>query len=449
MTETLRTTSLADRNMAGAWPDERAAVNVAIGVLIGLADIHARGEVLAGLTPALVGVRDDGAVVLNRPAAPVTLDARYASPEEVATGQATAPDDVYATGAMLYEMLAGHPPVSAASAGGSARDLVSARPGVHPQLAAVVMRSIDEQPGQRYQTADAFRADLEAVRSLLTPATVTAPVERPTDSRWPIALIVLGALLLAGLLAWFLLRGDTVTVPAVAGQPAAAAQQRLVDEGLRPIVVSEASDTVPEGTAIRTDPAAGTKVDKDSNVNLVVSGQSTGGVPAVVGQQEAAAVAEVEAAGFTALVTRAESPEAEGTVIQQSPAAGDNASPGSTVTLTVSAGSRSTTVTQTETQVQTQTQAAPAPAPTPTPTTTTTTTVTTQAQPTTVQVPTLTGLTLAEATARLQQAGLRVGTTTDGPGTQTAGTVTDQNPAAGTRVERDTDVALTLSNGQP
>jgi len=456
MTQPLRTTPLADRNVAGAWPDERAAVNVAIGILIGLEDLHAQGGVMGALTPSLVGVRDDGAVVLNRPdpATAASLDARYASPESMATGEATQADDVYSCGAMLYEMLAGHPPTSAGSAAGPTRDLVQTRPGIHPQLAAVVMRSVDEQPGQRYQTAGAFRADLEAVRSLLTPAPVTAPVAEAKDNRGPIALIILGALILAGILAWLLLRGDEVEVPAVAGQPLAIAQQRLQDADLIPTPVPERSDTVPEGTAIRTDPPAGTKVDKESTVTLYVSGQApaTGMVPSVTGQQQAQAMAAIQAAGYTAQVTQAPSSDPAGTVIQQAPAAGERAEPGATVMLTVSSGDGQSTVTQTETETQTQTQTVPAPAPTPAPTpdpSPETTTVTTQAPDTTVQVPTITGMTLDAATRRLEDAGLRVGTATEQPGSQPAGTVLQQNPTAGTRVDSGTDVAVVVSNGQP
>jgi len=151
-------------------------------------------------------------------------------------------------------------------------------------------------------------------------------------------------------------------------------------------------------------------------------------------------------------VTQAPSSDPAGTVIQQAPAAGERAEPGATVMLTVSSGDGQSTVTQTETETQTQTQTVPAPAPTPAPTpdpSPETTTVTTQAPDTTVQVPTITGMTLDAATRRLEDAGLRVGTATEQPGSQPAGTVLQQNPTAGTRVDSGTDVAVVVSNGQP
>ena len=100
----------------------------------------------------------------------------------------------------------------------------------------------------------------------------------------------------------------------------------------------EASDTVPAGTVIRTDPAAGTPVEKGSNVTVVVSsGAGQVNVPTVQNLDESAAKSQLEAAGFKVQVTdnRTNDPSQDGKVVSQTPGAGSQADKGSTVSIVV------------------------------------------------------------------------------------------------------------------
>jgi hypothetical protein len=63
----------------------------------------------------------------------------------------------------------------------------------------------------------------------------------------------------------------SLTVPDLAGEPAATAQQTLDALGLRWVVRHERSATVPEGLVIRTAPRAGAKVDSSDRVVVLVS----------------------------------------------------------------------------------------------------------------------------------------------------------------------------------
>ena len=71
---------------------------------------------------------------------------------------------------MLYEALAGRVPFEGESAVAVAMKQVSqapqrpssVKPGVSPALDAVVMRALEKNPGDRFQTADAFIAALDA-----------------------------------------------------------------------------------------------------------------------------------------------------------------------------------------------------------------------------------------------------------------------------------------------
>jgi eukaryotic-like serine/threonine-protein kinase len=96
---------------------------------------------------------------------------------------------------------------------------------------------------------------------------------------------------------------------------------------------------VPAGTVIRTDPPAGTEVDKGSTVTLVVSsGAAPVQVPNVVGQTESAARDALQAANLRSQVVRVDvpfgSPQAN-VVIDQTPGAGEQVAPGSTVTIRI------------------------------------------------------------------------------------------------------------------
>ena len=86
------------------------------------------------------------------------------------------------------------------------------------------------------------------------------------------------------------LRGS-VAVPDVAGKTQTDAGQTLEAAGLNVGAIAKASDpTAPAGTVIRQDPAAGTKVDKDSAVALTLSsGPGAAEVPDVIGMDRAEA----------------------------------------------------------------------------------------------------------------------------------------------------------------
>jgi serine/threonine-protein kinase len=131
----------------------------------------------------------------------------------------------------------------------------------------------------------------------------------------------------------------TVKVPDVVGLQEADAKKRVRSAGLRPDVQRESSTKIVTGAVIRTDPSAGRPVDRSSTVTLVVSsGPEQVNVPDVVGQQEADAAASLRAKGLSPFLREKASSEPEGTVVDQSPPAGEQVDQGSTVTLYVSNG---------------------------------------------------------------------------------------------------------------
>ncbi|HUR18152.1 MAG TPA: Stk1 family PASTA domain-containing Ser/Thr kinase [Acidimicrobiales bacterium] len=145
-----------------------------------------------------------------------------------------------------------------------------------------------------------------------------------------------------------------VEVPAVVGKDATAAADDIVNAGLRVRTVNEPSTSVEKGKVIRTDPSAGTPIDKGSPVTLVVSsGVETAQVPNVIGKRQDEATGMLQALGFTVRVENVVvvSDADDGRVLEQSPTGGTDATKGSTVTIRVGrkVGSSSTTVSSTST----------------------------------------------------------------------------------------------------
>jgi membrane peptidoglycan carboxypeptidase len=133
---------------------------------------------------------------------------------------------------------------------------------------------------------------------------------------------------------------EKVAVPDVTGQASADAQAAISGAGFQAVTAEEASATVPEGHATRTDPPAGTEADKGSTVTVVIStGPGKVTVPEVGGQSADAAKQALTALGLVVQVSEATSPTVPaGQAIGTDPGAGVSVTAGSTVTLRVSTG---------------------------------------------------------------------------------------------------------------
>jgi hypothetical protein len=138
---------------------------------------------------------------------------QYMSPEQ-ATGDRTldARSDVYSLGAVLYEMLAGEPPVTGPTVQVLIAKLLTERPvrlrtvreTVPERLDGAVAKALAKVPADRFATAADFAAALEAAGA--------APTSAPTRRRWLVpAAAAAGVAALA--LALVLLRGRPAAPP--------------------------------------------------------------------------------------------------------------------------------------------------------------------------------------------------------------------------------------------
>jgi serine/threonine-protein kinase len=141
---------------------------------------------------------------------------------------------------------------------------------------------------------------------------------------------------------------DKVAVPDVGGDSSTDAANALGQAGFKTKTIQEASSTVDEGKVIRTDPAAGDRIDKGSTVTMVVSsGPEQISVPNVLGKTGEEAKAEIEAAGlvYKEAATAPSNADQDGKVVQQNPSGGTKVEKGTTVTVRLGKASVVTTST--------------------------------------------------------------------------------------------------------
>lgn len=151
------------------------------------------------------------------------------------------------------------------------------------------------------------------------------------------------------------------TVENVAGMTTEKAKTALSQKGLSNVKVSEQqSDTVSAGKVISTDPEAGTEVEKDAEITLIVSsGTSTVQVPSVASMTVSKAKSTLAAEGFNAVEgSKVYSDTVKaGLVAYSNPKGGAQASKGATITLYISKGPKRTTTTVPDLMGMTKAQA--------------------------------------------------------------------------------------------
>ncbi len=265
----------------------------------------------------------------------------YLAPELVTRGTADARSDIYALGIMLYEMLTGEQPYKGEQpmqiAYQHATDSVprpsAKNPGVPEPLDELVLWATERQPDERPTDA---RVMLERLREIekelgvhpqvvrqapvgagvivgdgtidsgeltkVLPGSFTAPqvsedVDNATKLRtrtrrnatkgtWLLLLVVVLAALGAGAGWWFGSGpGSRVSVPPVEGLSFAEAETQLADAELVAVRGGEHSLDVDEGFAIRTDPPAGTPLDRKAEVTVILSlGPADAELPTLLGK---------------------------------------------------------------------------------------------------------------------------------------------------------------------
>jgi len=101
----------------------------------------------------------------------------YIAPEKIRSQPADARSDIYSLGATLFHALAAKPPfdgetpldVIKARLKSPAPSLASVRPGINPDVAAIIARTLEAEPVKRYPNYTSLLADLRKVLATLKP----------------------------------------------------------------------------------------------------------------------------------------------------------------------------------------------------------------------------------------------------------------------------------------
>lgn len=216
------------------WLDERGAlepvevVHIGAEVATALSVAHRAGVIHRDIKPANILLSDDGRVLVTDFGIAKVLDApdltrtaqvlgtvKYLAPEQVEGGPVDGRTDIYALGAVLYEMLCGEAPFRAETPAALAlarmhRDPTRPSlvlPRVPADLDATVMRAMARTPSHRFATATDLRAALLATRHDVTASApdatelAVAPAHRRRSGVVVLAVVLAVVVLLALLVA--------------------------------------------------------------------------------------------------------------------------------------------------------------------------------------------------------------------------------------------------------
>lgn len=386
----------------------------------------------------------------------------YISPEQAKGSITDSRTDLYSAGVILYEMLTGKLPFQSDNAVSVAlmqlqNDPVKPReinPSIPEGLEEIIIRAMQKNQSDRYQSASEMLADITAYKS--NPSItfgytyddenasmkVSAPIPeipgeritREPESIEPIddndyddndfvdeksktkTIAVLSGVLAAlivfaiALVVLFVPSTDKIDVPDLVGLDfynQVMNKAAYADLSFNPIIDEDSDE--PAGTIVKQEPNSG-KIKKGGVISVYISGSvSKTQVPDVYGYESSSAIKILRGKGFETTIVKEYSNKDIGTVIRTSPARNEDAESGSLITVYVATNE--------------------------------------EVEP--VDVPNLIGLTIAQAKEKLEEVGLVLDTagTEYRPSAEQAGKIIGHQHI-GEQVTPGTSIAVFVSTGK-
>ena len=333
--------------------------------------------------------------------------AHYISPEQAQGKELTGASDMYSLGCVLYEAATGQLPFDGPDAVSVAMKQVQeeplppsqVKPDISPDLEAIILKAMDKNPYNRFQTARDMKQALDdflmgrpvniagaaggfasaptsvmgSVPGMAGEAGGTAVMQpigndagmktnsyrggndidmgkTKSKKRGPlIAVAAIAAVAVIAALAFAITGGlgGGDKVPNVIGQTQEAAVQTIEKAGYTVGTVTEDYDAeTVAGRVCKQDPEADSDLEKGGKINIVISkGVKKGSIPNLSGMTSEQAEKALKDAGLKAQYAGNEASDADkDTVSRQDPAAGKEVDEGTTVKYWISTGPEDTSV---------------------------------------------------------------------------------------------------------
>ncbi|MBR6706084.1 MAG: Stk1 family PASTA domain-containing Ser/Thr kinase [Clostridia bacterium] len=362
------------------------AGQIAIRILSALQHAHNNGIIHRDIKPQNILVHSEGHIkVADFGIARIEGDATqnkndsvmgsvyYFSPEQASGQTVTAASDIYSVGVVLYEMLTGTVPFDGDTPVAVALQHVSVEPrpvtdlvpGIPASMERIVRKAMEKKPEKRYQSAMEMAQDLHRALhdpqrdwSVTTQTDVPIPLISQVENTHPnngrrdrtkwmyrgisaLLAVMMALVLIFGVYKAYDMIFNVASVPYLINEYEDKAVQLLVRSGLTPSITRTSDAEKPAGAVIMQDPGYDVRLKKGDIVYLTVStGPVQQEVPDLSGKTEQEAREILSKVGFNLLVLpeREVSREAVGTVVRQSPRAGEIAVQNGIIQVALSGG---------------------------------------------------------------------------------------------------------------
>lgn len=456
--------------------DYRKAADIAKQVAAGLSAAHKKGIVHRDVKPHNILMTEDGiakitdfgiakavtnTTIVDSGKDNVMGSVHYFSPEQAKGANVDEKSDIYSLGIVLYEMLTGKVPFDGDNPVTIALMQINEpvtppsvfNHNVPPGLERIVMKAVEKQPKNRFDSADEMIDALdkmEVVNRVVGDSIYDGAEElneaydnydnydtyssgreelnkeagrnkkskgKGSKNKKKIAIIAAAVIVaLAALVgigfATGLFDKKDIEVPDFRGMTIEEAEDKAEDLGIEvKIGKYEFSTEYEQDQIMDQDPNHGEMVAKGDTVTVDISkGGERGVIPNLIGKSEEDAKKMIEDYGFElGTVKEKESHEEKGTVIEQDPSAGSEGKQGDTINITISDGSGKEMG----------------------------------------EVPYVLGMSEDEARAAIEEAGFKVGDVSEGVSSAyDNGQVMWQEYNSGTSLEKGTAIDIKISGGQ-